>query len=520
MGTLGAKVPMNMQPLLIRADAGPDIGTGHVMRCLALAQQWRAEGGEVTFLSRCEVPALRQRILDEGFAFVSTQDAHPHPSDLARTLDEARKAAWVALDGYHFAPSYQKALREAGCRTLVLDDTNHWPEYHADILLNQNIGAEKTEYACDTGVTQLKGLRFALLRREFLEQAGNVRTIPARARRVLVSLGGAAPVEATRRVLEGLLALDQPELEVVTVCGMAGAMPGELQHLLGAVPFNAKLLGAAQNMPELMAWADVAIVSAGSTCWETACFGLPTILGILADNQSPNACRLHRSGLAVSLGWWHECAPAAIANSLRAIFADEEKRRELSSAAKKQVDGQGAKRIVELMRILSGGACHMEGNLREAGAEDCEGIWRIANDPSVRAHAFSPQTILWDSHCRWYADKLASEDSRLFVLNLGGLVAGFIRYDRAAGDTATISFAVAPAFRKRGVGSGMIRATWQEAARALRVRRVNAYGKEDNAASHACFQKAGFTLRGWTLIQGQGALEFERTFSETAQGGR
>jgi spore coat polysaccharide biosynthesis predicted glycosyltransferase SpsG len=131
--------------LFIRADATTEIGTGHIMRCIALAQAWQAHGGEVTFLSHCQSTALRERIIEEGFSFISIDHPHPHPDDLSQTINYVQHLspfpfplshAWLVLDGYHFTPDYQKAIRDAGIHLLVIDDMNHLPHYHADILLN------------------------------------------------------------------------------------------------------------------------------------------------------------------------------------------------------------------------------------------------------------------------------------------------------------------------------------------------------------------------------------------------
>ena len=130
-----------MNTLFIRADATSQIGSGHVMRCIALAQAWQDQGGRVTFISHCDSDTLRIRIIGEGFNLVSIEKPHPHPSDLTLTLScinpettGPNTGAWLVLDGYHFTPDYQKAIKDAGIRLLIIDDMNHLPYYHADII--------------------------------------------------------------------------------------------------------------------------------------------------------------------------------------------------------------------------------------------------------------------------------------------------------------------------------------------------------------------------------------------------
>jgi len=150
--------------LLVRADAGSQIGTGHLMRSLALARAWESAGGRVTFASCCEVEPLRERIRASGARLASLGHPHPDPADLAVTLALLAEAksenappapTWVALDGYQFDSTYQQAVRDAGARLLVIDAVAHLGQYHPDVLLNQNWApsgsttrATPTRYCC------------------------------------------------------------------------------------------------------------------------------------------------------------------------------------------------------------------------------------------------------------------------------------------------------------------------------------------------------------------------------------
>ena len=116
--------------LYIRADGDGKIGTGHIMRCIALAQTWQDQGGEVTFISHCDSVPLKQRMHDEGISLIPIDRVCPDPSDIETTLsilkkDLTDKKTWLVLDGYHFTSEYQKAIREKGIRLLVMDDMNH-----------------------------------------------------------------------------------------------------------------------------------------------------------------------------------------------------------------------------------------------------------------------------------------------------------------------------------------------------------------------------------------------------------
>ena len=141
--------------LLLRADADPAQGAGHVMRCLALAESWHRHGGQVTLLSSRLNPALRQRTETLGISLAEIPMSHPHTADLRSSFGALEKASrdsaelpWVVLDGYHFDTAYQSLLRSAGCRLMVIDDTAHLSRYDADIILNHGLAAQRLTYNC------------------------------------------------------------------------------------------------------------------------------------------------------------------------------------------------------------------------------------------------------------------------------------------------------------------------------------------------------------------------------------
>ena len=142
-----------LPPLYIRADATTNIGTGHVMRCIALSQAWKDKGGQVVFISHCESKKLQERIIAEGFDFIYIENPHPHPADLDKTIETlstmnypSSTNDWLVVDGYHFDSMYQKKIKEAGYRLLWIDDYGHADRYYADIVLNQNISADASFY--------------------------------------------------------------------------------------------------------------------------------------------------------------------------------------------------------------------------------------------------------------------------------------------------------------------------------------------------------------------------------------
>lgn len=503
--------------VVVRADAGTRMGAGHVMRCLALAQAWQAYGATVTFLSRCESDALRRRIESAGSGFIPLEKSWPDLSDLDLTRATVGELSargscrpWLVLDGYHFDPAYQQAARGGGCRVLVVDDTAQWPKYHADVLLNQNMDAERLPYSHDPDTLLLLGTRYVLLRPEFLAWRGWRREVPEVARRVLITLGGGDAENVTQKVIQALQQVTVEGLEVTVAVGAGNPHLEKLDLATRGARFPTRLVRDAPDMAELMARADVAVSAGGSTGWELAFMGLPSLMLVLAENQRSVAEGLDEAGVAVNLGLHEQVTVARIAEELAALCHDHARRRKLSLNGQELIDGMGTQRVLTVMSALDDRVLDEDRlRLRRATPQDAEMIWRLANDPGVRGNSFNPEPIPLDHHLRWYNGKLSSPDSRMWVLELGGVIVAQVRYDLIDSDTVEVHFAVAPNFRGKGLGTTILKLTGHYACKEMGARRVRGVVHSHNTPSKRAFLKAAFAPVAQVQKQGRSCDIFE-----------
>jgi UDP-2,4-diacetamido-2,4,6-trideoxy-beta-L-altropyranose hydrolase len=334
--------------LILRTDADARMGTGHVMRCLALAQAWQEAGGQATFVMGIESPALETRLSSEGMDVIRLL-AHPGSADdVQQTIDLAlqRRAEWVVTDGYHFGVDYQQAIKDAGLRLLFVDDYSHAENYSADLVLNQNIYASEMLYPRRKAYTRLLlGTRYALLRREFRNWKGWNRKIPDVARRVLVTLGGADPDNVTLKVIRALQKIDIPDLDVNVIVGPANPHKKSLEDAMLSAPCSMSILENVNNMPKLMAWADIAVSAGGCTCWELACMGLANLILVLSENQQAIAEGLDAAGVAINLGLHERVSIDKVAQKLQSTMLKRETRDEMSRRGRTLVDGTGVIRV-------------------------------------------------------------------------------------------------------------------------------------------------------------------------------
>ena len=509
---------MTAGTLLVRVDAGVEMGSGHVMRCLALAQAWQRRGGQATFLSCCPFAGLRSRIRAAGADLIALAQPDADPQRLADLLRdvcerlpsrERESPIWAALDGYHFDFACQQAVRAAGCRLLVVDDYAHAGRYQADLLLNQNAEAERIDYLYYEGTVLLLGSTYALLRPEFHVYRDWRRESPPLAQNVLVACGGTDPASATLRILEAVELLADRPLRVRAVVGSGNRRVESLQRIAARSGGRMEVLVDVEQMAEQMAWADVAVSAAGTTCWELAFMQLPALLATIAANQEPLARAMSAAGAAVNLGRIEEPAPREIAAALWSLCEDQERRAALGAAGRRLIDGGGADRVAALMQAVSGILPRGDVRLRRIVGGDLMALWRLSNEPSVRQSSLCTERIFLEEHTQWLEDRLDNPKVRMWALDFQGALLAYVRYTQLDDDMAEISIAVSPAFRRRGLASRLLAETRTAVRRELGLRRLQAVVREENTASASVFRKAGFSYVESQVVHGTPCHVFE-----------
>jgi UDP-2,4-diacetamido-2,4,6-trideoxy-beta-L-altropyranose hydrolase len=346
-----------MKYLLFRVDATSQIGTGHLIRCLALAQAWQVRGGRAVFLGQCESEELRERILSEGCDLIPFEQFHPDPFDLEYTVAILRQLshepetqdAWLVVDGYHFDVVYQKELKETGYPLLVIDDYG-CSNCCANVVLNQNFSSTPSLYKdCAPGSVLLLGPRYALIRREFQAWSNQRREFPEVAHRILVTVGGADPGNLTLEVLKILKGLELPDLEVKAVIGPANPNLGQINEECAAASPNFQALFSVKNMPELMGWSDLAIIQAGGTLWELLFMGCAIISYASNDFQKGVLERLDRMGVVKYQGHSDQIEQQSLLSSIYALALSKKRRKEMFELGTNIIDGKGADRVLDHM---------------------------------------------------------------------------------------------------------------------------------------------------------------------------
>ena len=494
---------MPLGTLIIRADASVAMGTGHVMRCLALAQAWQDEGGQCIFAMAETTPAVQDRVRAEKFDLAILPVSPATPQDAARLADLAATghASWVVVDGYRFDVEYQRTLKAAGLKLLLIDDTGHAGSYVADLVLDQNAHASEDFYQRRAPHTRLLlGPRYAMLRREFKSWRGWEREIAPHGRKLLVTMGGSDPQNLTLRVIQLLKSIKLKGIEAAVVAGGSNPHIESLEQAT-ADSKTVQLHKNTVNMADLMAWADAAVSAAGTICWEMCLLGLPAILVDLAENQRPIAQGLAQRGIAIHLGSETDTSPEQIAFKLEWLLLTPDLRRSMSRNGRSLLDGRGAERVISVMRLA-------EWRLRRTQPEDVDLLWQWANDADVRAASFSSNVITQERHREWFSTKLTDPNAVvLLAMDANNSPAGVVRFD-IEGQRALMSISLARGFRGKGYGKTVVELAVRELFQSTTATAIDAYVKPMNDVSLHLFAQSGFRRQQDGIFSGQPAVHF------------
>ncbi len=347
--------PRETGTLFVRADADSNMGTGHVMRCIALAQAWRRQGGKVVFIGCGMADSLLKRIDTEGFAFKQLSASYPEQSDFLETQQIIAAFSsdvdndWLVIDGYHFDLNYYSSLSSIGIGIASLDDNHHLPFYTAHAILNPNLYGPDINYRCAPDTLLLLGGDYSLLRSEFKRWHGWRRTIAEEAKRIFVILGGGDSENVTLKVFDALNLLPGIGITVKAVVGHANPNLKILTRAANHSPFNVELIPSVEDMPSLMAWADISVTAAGQTCLELASMGTPAITIVTAGNQETAAAIFEEKEIFDTMGWWNSFSIDKLSDKILALMENRSLRERRSERGRHAVSALGAENCVSAL---------------------------------------------------------------------------------------------------------------------------------------------------------------------------
>jgi len=363
--------------VVFRVDASLLIGTGHIMRCLTLAESLKERGETVEFICRLHEGNLIELIKQSGFkvhqlhqgtsvtqivkelqslSSIGREELYgmqwlgstqQQDAEQCQLILEEIKPDWLIVDHYSIDHVWQTLLKGSYKQLMVIDDLAN-RRHICDLLLDQTYGRNKRDYADFLPYQSeiLLGADYALLRLEFAQwrEYSLKRRIEPTLKNLLITMGGVDLENITGQVLDAIKVCDLPrEVEITVVLGGTAPHIKAIQKQAKQMSYKTQVKINAGNMAELMAKADLAIGAAGATTWERCCMGLPSIQIVLAENQRLIAELIHKAGAALCIN------RDDMGKLCKTVIKATEQFKSLTEHSKNVCDGTG---IIQVLRYL------------------------------------------------------------------------------------------------------------------------------------------------------------------------
>ncbi|HKK74711.1 MAG TPA: UDP-2,4-diacetamido-2,4,6-trideoxy-beta-L-altropyranose hydrolase [Saprospiraceae bacterium] len=461
---------MDKTNVYFRADGHPQIGVGHVIRSLALADMLK-EQFSCHFIIRSPLETLTAQILETCVSIIELPDTDDDLQE-ARLLSDKYLTGEeiVVLDGYHFVTAYQQVIKDKGCKLVCIDDI-HTYHFVADVVINHAGGIKPADYSVEPYTQFCLGLKYALLRKPFREAAKH-RTYPDRQdNHVFICLGGADPRNATLAVLKRCESIETIE-KVFLVIGPAYLHKTSLRTFLEQSELDVELLEnlSAEEMVRYMKKCGLAITPASTVAYEYLSVGGLLFLNVIADNQLSMYDFFINQHLAFDL--------EKLNNNYLNQIQD-------SSPPQDDLNGQQEKIYTRLFQSLTLHA-------REAEERDTELLFTWANDQATRQQSFNSKPIAFEQHKKWFLAKRSDPNSHIYILHLRQAPIAQVRFD-LKDQVATLSYSIAKKYRGKGLGVPVLREAMATLRRAYGQRLpIVGYVKKSNIASVKVFRALDF----------------------------
>jgi len=484
--------------VVFRVDASLLIGSGHVMRCLVLADQLKQKAYDVTFACTPLEGDMRSFIQQRGFGVITL----PAPQQVVASQHDADYEAWlqkstvqdasdfiaavgsadlVVTDHYAIDEQWQHSVKQAmNCRLLAIDDLAR--RHCADVVLDQTLGRAESDYHGSASVV-LAGSEYAMLQPAFAKkrELALSRALVSESPKVLISMGGVDSPNATLKVLESLV----PHVHAHFTVLLSPRAPHykEVTQWCAAHP-SVTHLDFVSDMASLMLAHDVAIGAPGTTSWERACLGLPNLIVPLADNQKLISEQLVDCQAAIKVD------VEDIATGITGAYSALIKRwHEMKLANLALCDGRGVRRVLlAINELFTSDRAPL--SLVLASQEDIQLVYEWQCHPSTRKYALNSAPPTWAEHQAWMSKKLTETSDYFYMVTdrLEHRHLGVVRIDRIKIGHYLVSIFVEPGSYGRGVASqalSMVDAIHPDVT-------LHATVLKANGASQRLFQRAGY----------------------------
>lgn len=458
--------------IIIRADGNAVIGMGHIHRMLAFAS-YLCDFFEIHFFVNNPDKLVSELIENNGYKLTALKkEDYYNPESFISLID---KNALVVLDGYEFKTDYQQSLRNAGLKTLAIDDLNNW-ENVTDAVLNHGFSGEIKNYKVASHTKLYTGFKYAVVKKELLEP--NLRSIRKSVSNVLICIGGTDPENYSERIVSNLLKESNKKLSLLTY-----PLNKKFDCLKSLAEKNTERLSIYHSLDtkaiiKLIQQNDIAVLQPSNIALEAAAIGIKIYVIQTAENQKYIKETLLRT----------QCAEELTLNDLSGKINTVmiENVNEQIQLQKKLFDGKSPGRILTLINELFL-------SVRKAEVKDTDLVYAWNNDEITRANSYQKEKIEYESHVKWFHQKIKDTTTAFYILEFNGIPAGCVRMDNKQSENI-IGITVAPDFRGKKLATPMLNLSVSEFHKLFPSNKITAFIKHNNIVSLHAFKSAGFEI--------------------------
>jgi len=470
-------------------------GYGHITRCLSLYQAFVEINIFPTLFINGDEKA-KEFLEDAEYKLLNWIN---HPTQLIKQISNSDI---LIIDSYIAGKDFYDNIIKF-CNIPVFIDDNLRIDYPGGIILNGTINSEKFPYPQKQNLIYLLGSSFIPIRKEFwsVEKRRFNQSLSS----ILITFGGQDIKNLTVPTLKSILE-NFPSKKIFVVFG-SGINDGEKSLLQNNTNIEVFTSISATKMKELMLACDIAVTAAGQTLYELAVTGTPTVAVAVADNQKNNIQEWKKSGFLIDPIFYGDINIFRKINDQIESMNSIRIRKKLSSAGKKNVDGQGSRRVVKFLieKICS------EDNfyLRKATISDSQIVLNLSNDFIVRSQSINKNIISEDEHKLWFNKKINDKDY-IFLL-------AFDRYNNFIGqvrfqienNSAIVSISIVHEFRGKGLSKKILKSACKKIfTERTDVDYITAFILPSNETSIKAFKSIGFTYDKEDIIKNETFLQF------------
>lgn len=463
----------NKNKIYFRVDGGENIGSGHIVRCAALAHMLKKDF-EISFVLEIVPEDLCDELVKSGFTVIRLSSVNEFTAMLS-------SKDIVVVDGYHFDAKYQKKIKQTEAVLVSIDDL-HDKKFYSDLIINHSPSVNPQDYNVEYYTQFALGLEYSLLRPKFLIQAQKSRS-NERINTVLICFGGADPKKLTEIVLKEVVEFDVFKRIIV----ITGHSYGAVERIKDASSKDKRIhhfCSIGENeMFNLMLEAQIAIVPSSGILLEALAVGLKIISGFYIENQKHLYSNYKKMNAFIDA---YNFAPEHVRNALCEGVNK-------STIPEMLIDGMSEKRLSKYFAML---ASMSEITARKSNYSDLNTTLKWAQSPQIRSFSFNQNPITFEEHKTWFYSKLENDNCAYFIIESKKMPVGSIRFDIVKGE-AIISYLVDKDHQGKGLGQLILKKGVEELIKSpiyssMAIQKVMGFVIPENVPSVKAFQRLGY----------------------------